>query len=91
MSTRMKDIARELGVSVMTISKVLRDHPRVVEAAVPAAARVVLHAEAVVDHAAGELRHELGLARGKKQYGYDCAMCHGNASVVAVASVVSCY
>src|SRR6476646_6461695 len=27
MSTRMKDIARELGVSVITISKVLRNHP----------------------------------------------------------------
>jgi len=31
MSTRMKDIARELGVSVMTISKVLRGHPDVGE------------------------------------------------------------
>lgn len=29
MSTRMKDIARELGVSVVTISKVLRNHPDV--------------------------------------------------------------
>src|SRR5436305_13589738 len=27
MSTRMKDIARDLGVSVITISKVLRNHP----------------------------------------------------------------
>src|SRR5512140_2071878 len=27
MSTRMKDIARDLGVSVVTISKVLRNHP----------------------------------------------------------------
>src|ERR1700738_5725297 len=31
MSTRMKDIARDLGVSVVTISKVLRDHPDVGE------------------------------------------------------------
>ena len=29
MSTRMKDIARDLGVSVITISKVLRNHPDV--------------------------------------------------------------
>src|SRR3954464_8322555 len=29
MSTRMKDIARDLGVSVVTISKVLRNHPDV--------------------------------------------------------------
>lgn len=29
MSVRMKDIARDLGVSVVTISKVLRDHPDV--------------------------------------------------------------
>src|SRR3954470_4150946 len=27
MSTRMKDIAKDLGVSVITISKVLRNHP----------------------------------------------------------------
>lgn len=31
MSTRMKDIARDLGVSVVTISKVLRNHPDVGE------------------------------------------------------------
>src|SRR6202790_4456414 len=31
MSTRMKDIARDLGVSVVPISKVLRDHPDVGE------------------------------------------------------------
>src|SRR5499425_1988714 len=31
MSTRMKDIARDLGVSVITISKVLRNHPDVGE------------------------------------------------------------
>src|SRR5438552_15025761 len=31
MSTRMKDIARDLGVSVITISKVLRNHPVVGE------------------------------------------------------------
>src|SRR5258708_14036297 len=29
MSTRMKDIARDLGVSLITISKVLRNHPDV--------------------------------------------------------------
>ena len=29
MSVRMKDIARDLGVSVITISKVLRNHPDV--------------------------------------------------------------
>lgn len=29
MSTRMKDIARDLGVSVITVSKVLRNHPDV--------------------------------------------------------------
>src|ERR1700693_475099 len=29
MSTRMKDIARDLGLSVVTISKVLRNHPDV--------------------------------------------------------------
>ena len=29
MSVRMKDIARDLGVSVITVSKVLRDHPDV--------------------------------------------------------------
>jgi LacI family transcriptional regulator len=29
MSVRMKDIARDLGVSVVTVSKVLRDHPDV--------------------------------------------------------------
>src|SRR5947208_5505366 len=29
MATRMKDIARDLGVSVITISKVLRNHPDV--------------------------------------------------------------
>jgi LacI family transcriptional regulator len=29
MSTRMKDIAKELGVSVITVSKVLRNHPDV--------------------------------------------------------------
>src|SRR5665811_2546976 len=29
MTTRMKDIAKDLGVSVMTISKVLRNHPDV--------------------------------------------------------------
>jgi LacI family transcriptional regulator len=29
MSTRMKDIARDLGVSVITISKILRNHPDV--------------------------------------------------------------
>jgi LacI family transcriptional regulator len=29
MSTRMKDVARDLGVSVITISKVLRNHPDV--------------------------------------------------------------
>jgi LacI family transcriptional regulator len=29
MSTRMKDIARDLGVSVVTVSKVFRDHPDV--------------------------------------------------------------
>jgi LacI family transcriptional regulator len=27
MTMRVKDIAKELGVSVVTISKVLRDHP----------------------------------------------------------------
>jgi LacI family transcriptional regulator len=27
MNIRMKDIARDLGVSVVTVSKVLRDHP----------------------------------------------------------------
>ena len=27
MTVRMKDIAKDLGVSVITISKVLRDHP----------------------------------------------------------------
>ena len=27
MSVRMKDIAKDLGVSVITISKVLRNHP----------------------------------------------------------------
>ena len=31
MNIRMKDIARDLGVSVVTISKVLRDHPDVGE------------------------------------------------------------
>src|SRR5690242_11539275 len=31
MSTRMKDIARDLGVSVITISKVLRNHPDIGE------------------------------------------------------------
>ena len=31
MSLRMKDIARDLGVSVVTISKVLRDHPDIGE------------------------------------------------------------
>jgi LacI family transcriptional regulator len=31
MSTRMKDIARDLGVSVITVSKVLRNHPDVSE------------------------------------------------------------
>src|SRR4051794_35179114 len=31
MSTRMKDIARDLGISVMTVSKVLRNHPDVGE------------------------------------------------------------
>src|ERR1051326_4753960 len=31
MATRMKDIARDLGVSVITISKVLRNHPDVSE------------------------------------------------------------
>src|ERR671923_2232770 len=29
MSTRMRDIARDLGVSVITVSKVLRNHPDV--------------------------------------------------------------
>ena len=29
MTTRMKDIAKDLGVSIMTISKVLRNHPDV--------------------------------------------------------------
>ena len=32
MSTRMKDIARDIGVSVVTISKVLRNHPDVGDA-----------------------------------------------------------
>jgi LacI family transcriptional regulator len=27
MATRLKDIANDLGLSVVTISKVLRDHP----------------------------------------------------------------
>jgi len=27
MTIRMKDIARDLGLSVVTVSKVLRDHP----------------------------------------------------------------
>ena len=31
MSVRMKDIARDLGVSTVTISKVLRNHPDVGE------------------------------------------------------------
>src|ERR1051326_3055054 len=31
MATRMKDIARDLGVSVITVSKVLRNHPDVGE------------------------------------------------------------
>lgn len=31
MSTRMKDIARDLGVSVITVSKVLRNHPDIGE------------------------------------------------------------
>jgi hypothetical protein len=31
MRVRMKDIARDLGVSVVTISKVLRDHPDIGE------------------------------------------------------------
>src|SRR5450432_1052757 len=29
MTTRMKDIAKDLGVSIMTVSKVLRNHPDV--------------------------------------------------------------
>src|ERR1700738_1678732 len=32
MPVRMKDIARELGISVVTVSKVLRDHPDIGEA-----------------------------------------------------------
>ena len=31
MTTRMKDIARDLGLSVVTVSKVLRDHPDIGE------------------------------------------------------------
>lgn len=31
MATRMKDIAKELGVSVVTVSKVLRNHPDIAE------------------------------------------------------------
>src|SRR3982074_1400007 len=31
MSVRMKDIAKDLGVSVITVSKVLRDHPDIGE------------------------------------------------------------
>ena len=31
MAVRLKDIARELGVSVVTVSKVLRDHPDISE------------------------------------------------------------
>src|ERR1700745_4481887 len=31
MSVRMKDIARDLGVSIVTVSKVLRNHPDVGE------------------------------------------------------------
>jgi LacI family transcriptional regulator len=31
MATRMKDIARDLGLSVVTVSKVLRDHPDIPE------------------------------------------------------------
>ena len=32
MGTRMKDIAKNLGVSVVTVSKVLRNHPDIGEA-----------------------------------------------------------
>src|SRR5579875_3598685 len=32
MAVRMKDIAKELGLSVVTISKVLRNHPDIAEA-----------------------------------------------------------
>ena len=31
MNTRMKDIAKDLGVSLITISKVLRNHPDIGE------------------------------------------------------------
>ena len=31
MTVRMKDIARDLGLSVVTVSKVLRDHPDIGE------------------------------------------------------------
>jgi len=31
LATRMKDMARDLGVSVVTVSKVLRNHPDVGE------------------------------------------------------------
>jgi len=31
MTIRMKDIARDLGLSVVTVSKVLRDHPDIGE------------------------------------------------------------